>query len=217
MAACFQVILTWSSLTTAKLFPFFFSPPPPPSLSSSLFSFVQGSLKDRAGERKQKRWPEVMARLDQRAGKFSNLASTCYGKLQGGREEGWRVRETSSGGDVCLAVYVTFPVVEIRNFAIHQMSKVSRLFCSYVDPFRSTSNRFCRANRFYPGIFPMFGYIAIHKPFRFRREHFQKSFIKTIHGRSPSSSPSFFFLLFRLPSKFFIRNIYTAIYRVIFI
>lgn len=42
MAACFQVILTWSSLTTAKLFPPFFLLP----LSLSFF-FRSGLLKDR--------------------------------------------------------------------------------------------------------------------------------------------------------------------------
>lgn len=94
MAACFQVILTWSSLTTAKLFPLFSLPPPPP-----LF-FVRSGFAQRAGERKQKRWPEVMARLDQRAGKFSNLASTCYGKLQGGGVKGSRDFIRRGGGCV---------------------------------------------------------------------------------------------------------------------
>lgn len=41
MAACFQVILTWSSLTTAKLFPLFSPPSLPPSF------FRSGLLKDR--------------------------------------------------------------------------------------------------------------------------------------------------------------------------
>lgn len=54
MAACFQVILTWSSLTTAKLFPFFFSPPPPPPPPPPLFfrSFRVRSKTGRASANK---------------------------------------------------------------------------------------------------------------------------------------------------------------------
>ena len=112
MAACFQVILTWSSLTTAKLFPPFFLLPLSLSFSLcplSLFFFsFRVAQRPRASANK-KRWPEVMARSDQRAGKFSNLGSTGYGKGcarrgeggEGRREKGGRVRESSSGR-ICI-------------------------------------------------------------------------------------------------------------------
>lgn len=104
--------------------------PPFFSLSFSLF-FVQGCSKT-ASERKQKRWPEVMARLDQRAGKFSNLGSTGYGKLcceKGeGRREGEGSREFTREDMYLYFVYVTFPVlVEIRNFAIPDVEGLTSL------------------------------------------------------------------------------------------
>lgn len=125
MAACFQVILTWSSLTTAKLFPLFFS------LSLSLF-FVQGCSKT-ASERKQKRWPEVMARLDQRAGKFSNLGSTGYGKLccekgEGRREgEGGGVARVHPGGYIFI-----FRLCDVSGVGRNQKFRDTRCGRSHV-------------------------------------------------------------------------------------
>lgn len=73
-----------------------------------------------------------MARLDQRAGKFSNLGSTGYGKLcceKGeGRREGEGSREFTRKDMYLYFVYVTFPVlVEIRNFAIPDVEGLTSL------------------------------------------------------------------------------------------
>lgn len=101
MAACFQVILTWSSLTTAKLFPPFF----PPSLS--LFFFVQGCSKT-ASERKQKTMAGSYGAFRSKSGQvFKFRIDRLWKRLREkgrreseGRREG-RVRESSSGR-ICI-------------------------------------------------------------------------------------------------------------------
>lgn len=145
MAACFQVILTWSSLTTAKLFPLFSPPSLPPSF------FRSGLLKDR--ERAQtKTMAGSYGAFRSKSGQVFKFSIDLLWKAARWRGEGFA--RLHPGGDVCLAVYATFPVVEIRNFAIHQMSKVSRLFCSYVDPLSFNVESLLSGEQVLPGNLP---------------------------------------------------------------
>ena len=179
MAACFQVILTWSSLTTAKLFPSFFL------LPLSLFFSFRVAQRPRASANK-KRWPEVMARSDQRAGKFSNLGSTGYGKGCA-RRGGGRVKGEGRGGfaRVHPGGYVFSRLCDVFSFSCwskseisryEQMSKVSRRLSLLVATvLRRILPRFTGESS------PMFGYTtASPLPGEYFRKSFCKNYSRTI-------------------------------------